>query len=132
LPQYISHGILRVDAKTWQPEFLIPYSVTRAHGIARDPKDNSIWMVSGPQDGSSGIIQDSTGAHIQEGYAGLIQYDASTGRVLSTARFAKTDCDPHGLAWYNGELYSCDAGIHPGWPDDISPTRGFVFKIELI
>ena len=27
-------GILRVDAKTFAPEFMIPYSVNRAHGIA--------------------------------------------------------------------------------------------------
>jgi hypothetical protein len=109
-------GILRVDAKTWQPEFLIPYSVPRAHGIAYNRADNSIWMVTGTQDG----------------LAGLIQYDAQTGRTLSTAQFAKTDSDPHGLAWHNGVLYSCDAGIHPGWPDDISPTHGYVFTIDLV
>jgi streptogramin lyase len=109
-------GILRVDAKTWQPEFLIPYAVPRAHGMAYNRKDNSIWMVTGSA----------------EGNAGLIQFDAATGRVLSTAVFAKTDADPHGLAFHNDQLYSCDAGIHPGWPDDISPTHGSVFKIDLI
>jgi hypothetical protein len=109
-------GILRVDAKTWQPEMLIPYSVTRAHGIAYNRQDNSIWLVTGNP----------------EGFAGLIQYDAATGRTLSTATFAKTDADPHGLAWHNGVLYSCDAGIHPGWQDDISPTHGNIFKIDLL
>jgi hypothetical protein len=109
-------GILRLDATTWQPEFLIPYAVPRAHGIAHNPKDNSVWMVTGTPDG----------------LAGLVQYDGDTGRVLSTAAFAKTDCDPHGLAWRNGELYSCDAGIHPGWPDDISPTHGYIFKIDFL
>jgi len=63
---------------------------------------------------------------------GLTQYDAATGRVMATAAFAKDDCDPHGLAWYKGELYSCDAGIHPGWPDDISPTHGYIFKISFV
>jgi hypothetical protein len=29
-------GILRVDAKTWEPEFLIPYNAPRAHGVASD------------------------------------------------------------------------------------------------
>ena len=109
-------GILRVDAKTWAPEFLIPYSVPRAHGMAYNKADNSIWMVTGTQDGT----------------AGLIQFDSASGRVLSTAVFAKTDSDPHGLAWHNGQLYSCDAGIHPGWPDDVSPTHGYVFKIDLV
>jgi hypothetical protein len=108
-------SILRVDARTWQPEFLIPYAVPRAHGIAYNRKDNSLWMVTGSP----------------EGNAGLIQYDAATGRVLSTAPFAKTDSDPHGLAWHNDVLYSCDAGIHPGWADDISPTHGYIFRIDL-
>ena len=40
-------GILRVDAKTWQPEFMIPYAVPRAHGIAHNPADGSVWMVTG-------------------------------------------------------------------------------------
>ena len=109
-------GILRVDAKTWQPEFMIPYAVPRAHGIAHNPADDTIWMVTGTADG----------------FAGLIQYDGKTGRTISTAAFAKTDCDPHGLAWHDGALYSCDAGIHPGWQDDISPTHGFVFKIDFV
>ena len=66
------------------------------------------------------------------GSMGLTQYDAATGRVLATAAFTKDDCDPHGLAWYNGQLYSCDAGVHPGWPDDISPTHGQIFKIDFV
>jgi hypothetical protein len=109
-------GILRLDPKTWQPEFLIPYSVPRAHGIAYNRADNSIWMVTGNQAGEGG----------------LIQYDATTGRELSTATFAKTDSDPHGLAWHNGVLYSCDAGIHPGWLDDVSPTHGYIFQIDFV
>jgi len=109
-------GILRVDAKTWQPEFMIPYAVPRAHGIAHNPADGSVWMVTGTADG----------------LAGLIQYDNTTGRVLSTAAFAKTDCDPHGLAWHDGALYSSDAGIHPGWEDDVSPTHSYIFKIDFV
>ncbi|HEY7285893.1 MAG TPA: hypothetical protein VH497_10645 [Vicinamibacterales bacterium] len=106
-------GILRVDAKTWEPELLIPYSVPRAHGVATD-KD-AIWMVTGNERG-----------------AGLIKYDIETGRTLETAEFAETDCDPHGLAWHDGVLYSCDAGIHPGWPENKSPTHGYIFRIDLI
>jgi hypothetical protein len=106
-------GILRVDAKTWAPELLIPYSVPRAHGVAAD-KD-AIWMVTGTERG-----------------AGLIKYDMETGRTLETAEFAETDCDPHGLAWHDGVLYSCDAGIHPGWPENKSPTHGYIFRVDFI
>jgi hypothetical protein len=106
-------GILRVDAKTWQPEFLIPYNVPRAHGVAWD--DGAIWLVTGNEQG-----------------AGLIKYDAVTGRILETAQFAETDADPHGLAWHNKVLYSCDAGIHPGWAENKSPTHGYIFRIDFV
>jgi hypothetical protein len=106
-------GILRVDAKTWQPELLIPYSVPRAHGVAWDK--GAIWLVTGGEHG-----------------AGLIKYDGATGRVLETAQFAETDPDPHGLAWHDGAMYSCDAGIHPGWAENKSPTHGYIFRIDLI
>lgn len=106
-------GILRVDAKTWQPELLIPYNMPRAHGVASDK--NAIWMVTGSDQG-----------------AGLIKYDAETGRTLETAQFGETDSDPHGLAWHDGVLYSSDAGIHPGWPENKSPTHGYIFRIDLL
>jgi len=28
-------------------------------------------------------------------------------------------------------LYTCDAGIHPGWDDDISPAHGYICRIEI-
>ena len=105
-------GILRVDAKTWEPEYLIPYAVPRAHGVAW--QDGAIWMVTGDDQG-----------------AGLIKYSADDGRVLATVRFSDTDPDPHGLTWHDGALYSCDAGIHPGWAENKSPTHGYIFRIEL-
>lgn len=105
-------GILRVDAATWQPEFLIPYAVPRAHGVAWH--DGAVWMVTGDDQG-----------------AGLIKYDAESGRVLETARFAEGDPDPHGLAWHDGAFYSCDAGIHPGWPENKSPAHGSIFRIDV-
>jgi hypothetical protein len=64
--------------------------------------------------------------------AGLIKYDAETGRPLETVRFAEGDPDPHGLAIHDGALYSCDAGIHPGWPENKSPTHGYIFRIDLL
>ena len=68
-------GILRVDAKTWQPEFFISYNFPRAHGMAYGKRDNSIWLVTG----------------LADGLAGLIQYDAAMGRTLSTVQF-ETAC----------------------------------------
>jgi hypothetical protein len=105
-------GILRVDAKTWEPEYLIPYNVPRAHGLAWD--NGSIWLVTGNDQG-----------------AGLIKYDAATGKVLETVQFAETYPDPHGLAIHQGVMYTCDAGIHPGWPDNKSPDSGYICRVDI-
>ncbi len=117
-------GILRVDPKTWAPEFLIPYNTPRAHGIAWDTTGGSggaIWLVTG---------QESTG--YANGQAGLAKYDAATGALLETAEFVPGSCDPHGLAMCNGALYSCDAGVHPDWPLNDSPHQGYIFKIDFV
>lgn len=111
-----SKSIMRVDAKTWQPEYLIPYSIFRAHGIAFDRPANAMWMVTGNEKGAAGVIK----------------YDIATGHPLEYAEFAPTDADPHGLAWHDGALYSCDAGIHPGWADGQSPTSSQIFRIDLL
>jgi hypothetical protein len=46
-------GILRVDPASWTPEFMIPITTGRWHGIAWDDSHpgGAIWMVTG----SSGI-----------------------------------------------------------------------------
>jgi hypothetical protein len=111
-------GILRVDAKSWEPEFLIPYTTPRAHGVAWD--NGAIWLVTG---------NDSKG--YADSRAGLAKYDAATGALLETAEFLPGSCDPHGLAMKDGVLYSCDAGIHPNWQLNESPTHGYIFRIDF-
>jgi hypothetical protein len=116
-------GVLRVDPKTWEPEFMIPIHQApgrmRYHGVAWD--NGAIWQIVG---------NDSTS--YAEGRPGLVKYDAATGKVLETVDFLPNSSDPHGLAMHDGALISCDAGIHPGWPNHDSPTSGWIFRIDLI
>lgn len=98
---------------TWTPEYLIPYNVPRAHGIAWDK--GAIWMVTGTDAG-----------------AGLIKYDAETGRALEAVQFADLYPEPHGLAMKDGVMYTCDAGIHPGWPDNHSTASGYICRMEIL
>ena len=116
-------GILRVDPVTWQPEFLIPFHQSpdkpRYHAIAWD--NGAIWQVIG---------NDSKGHADFRG--GLVKYDAATGRVLETVDLEPGSADPHGLAVHDGALISCDAGIHPGWPNNDSPATGWIFRIDLV
>jgi hypothetical protein len=91
----------------------------RYHGIAWD--NGSMWQVVGNNSKS-----------FKEGKPGLVRYDGSTGAVLEVVDFVPGSSDPHGLVMHEGKLYSCDAGIHPGWPNNDSPTAGWIFRIDFI
>jgi hypothetical protein len=116
-------GNLRVDPKTWEPEFLIPFYQApdriRYHGIAWD--DGSIWQIVG-----------NDCKRYSDYRPCLVRYDAATGKALEVVDFLPNSCDPHGLAMHDGKLISCDAGIHPGWPNNDSPTAGWIFEIEFV
>lgn len=116
-------GNLRVDPKTWEPEFFIPFyqapDRVRYHDITID--NGSMWQVVG---------NDCT--NYKDYRPGLVRYDLATGRVVETVDFVSNSCDPHGLAFWDGKLVSCDAGIHPNWPNMDSPTAGWVFQIDFV
>ena len=116
-------GILRVDPAPWEPEFLIPFYQSpekpRYHAIAWD--NGAIWQVIG---------NDCT--TYADYRPGLVKYDAATGKVVETVDLVPNSADPHGLAMHDGALISCDAGIHPGWPNNDSPTTGWIFRIDFI
>ena len=115
--------MLKVDPKTWMPEAAIPIYTTpeqqRWHDMTFDG-DGNIWMVTG---------NDST--RYNRGTPGLVKYDGKTGQVIMTCGFAPGSADPHGLEFHNGALVSCDAGIHPGWPNGDSPHAGWIFRIDF-
>ena len=116
-------GNLRVDPKTWEPEFMIPFyqapDRVRYHGIAWD--EGTIWQVVG-----------NDCKRYSDYRPCLVRYEAGTGKVLEVVDFVPGSCDPHGLAMHDGKLISCDAGIHPGWPTNDSPTAGWIFQIDFV
>ncbi len=116
-------ALLRVDPVTWAPEFMIPfYSAperNRYHGMAWD--NGTIWQILGNDSKS-----------FAEGKPGLVRYDAATGKVLELVDFVPGSADPHGLVMHNGSLVSCDAGIHPNWPNNDSPASGWIFRIDFV
>ena len=117
-------GLLRVDPKTWTPEFLIPIYRTpemgRTHDLTFD-EDGAIWQV---------IANNSKS--FAENRPGLVKYDTATGQVLETVEFLPGSADPHGLEFHDGALISCDAGIHPDWKDHESPFSGTIFRIDFV
>jgi hypothetical protein len=118
------YALMRVDPKTWTPEFMIPIyrtpEVGRSHDMTIDG-DGAIWQVTG--NNSSGV---------SDFRAGLVKYDAATGQVLETAEFVPGSADPHGLEFHDGALISCDAGLHPNWKDHESPSSGAIFRIDFV
>jgi hypothetical protein len=97
------------------------YNWDRLHDMAFDDA-GAVWVVTGTR--YSDDADDDRG--------GLAKYDMQSGRLLEYAEFGADDGDPHGLEFYNGAFYSCDAGIHPGWPTNRSRMAGSIFRIDLV
>ena len=114
--------LIRVDPKTWAPEVAIAAinspDKPRSHDLTFDA-NGDIWLVTG-----------NDSRNYKEGKPGLTKYDGKTGQVIGMYDFLPGSADPHGLEFHNGSLISCDAGIHPGWPNSDSPHTRWVFKIE--
>jgi hypothetical protein len=126
-------AILRVDPKTWYPEFIIPITTDRWHGIAWDPTHpgGAVWMVTGSSDKDRYEMVDGKLHHTTT--SGLVKYSATTGEELETAEFLEGTADPHGLAFHNGKLISCDAGVGPpGFDLTHSPSSGYIFEIDFV
>jgi len=112
-------GIVKIDAKTWTPEFIIPATAPRFHDICWGD-DGTVWLITG---------ENSTS--FAAGKQGLQRFDAASGLLLEEVTFEPGSADPHGLTIHKGVMYSCDAGIHPGWPADDSPHTGQIFRIDI-
>ena len=106
-------GLLQMDAATFQPIIMFPYDMKRPHGLAWD--NGAMWFVDGADDGPR-----------------FLKLDAKTGRTLEIVQLTTSDPDPHGLAMFDGHLYYCDAGIHPGWEDNRSPATGYICRVDIL
>lgn len=75
-----------------------------------------------------------TGEHIwcmfSNDYRAL-KFDIRTGRVIEGVQLERSDPDPHGMTWWEGALYYCDAGIAPGHKDNASDHAGAICRIHL-
>ena len=60
-----------------------------------------------------------------------LKFDIRTGRVLEAVQLDRSDPDPHGMTWWDGALYYCDAGIAPGHKDNLSKHAGAICRIHM-
>ncbi len=105
-------ALMQVDAETFQPIIAHPFQMARPHGITWD--DGAMWVVDGDE------------------AARIVKMDAKTGATLEIIQLQAGDPDPHGIALHEGHLYFCDAGIHPGWDRDKSPSTGWVCRVDVL
>jgi hypothetical protein len=118
-------SLMRINPENWQGELQFPIAsppgMGRFHDFTFD-KDGTILVV---------IANEGSKDHSQN-VAGLMRVDATSGRAIETITFQPGSCDPHGLAFHNGQMISCDAGYHPGWANYDSPSSGAIFRIDLV
>ena len=61
----------------------------------------------------------------------VLKFDIKTGRVIEAIQLDSDDPDPHGMTWWQGSLYYCDAGIAPGHQDNKSKYAGSICRIHV-
>lgn len=61
----------------------------------------------------------------------ILKFDIKSGRVIEAIQLNHDDPDPHGMTWWKGSLYYCDAGIAPGHKENTSPYAGYICKIHV-
>jgi streptogramin lyase len=87
----------------------IPVALDRAHGLGWD--GSALWC----------MFSNDRVIH---------RLDPEDGRILEVVRLAPEDPDPHGMEWFRGSLYYCDAGIAPGGGSNGSKFAGYICRIE--
>ena len=118
-------SLMRLDPVSWKGELQFPIpsppGMGRFHDFTFD-KDGTILQV---------IANEKSKNHT-ENVAGLVRLNPEDGKAIETITFESGSCDPHGLAYHNGQLIACDAGYHPGWANYDSPSSQWVFRIDLV
>lgn len=109
ITQFGPNKIVKADAAlNLFQDFDVP--LNRAHGLGWDGEH--IWCM------------------FSNDYRAL-RFDIRTGRVIEAVQLDRSDPDPHGMTWWDGALYYCDAGIAPGHKDSLSEHAGSVCRIHL-
>jgi len=109
ITQFNPHAIVRADADlNVYDDF--PTPLPRAHGMGWD--DGHIWCM------------------FSNDYRAL-KFDIENGKILEAIQLDSDDPDPHGMTFWDGSLYYCDAGIAPGHVQSQSEHAGYVCRIVV-
>jgi len=120
------HGLLWADDSLWITQFNpkailkasakleishdFPTPLNRAHGLGWD--DGKIWCM------------------FSNDYR-VLKFDPEDGRVIEAIQLDSTDPDPHGMTFWDGGLWYCDAGIAPGYQQNKSEFAGTICRIHV-
>ncbi len=107
--QFKPNKIVRTDADLKEID-RFPTPLNRAHGLGWDGQH--LWCM---------FSNDFR----------ILKFDVETGSVLEAIQLDSTDPDPHGMTWWDGGLWYCDAGIAPGHQENKSKFAGSICRIHV-
>ena len=120
------HGLLWADGALWVTQF-------RPNKILRCDADLNVFSdFDVPLSRAHGLGWDE--GHIWCMFSNdfrILKFDVKTGAVLEAVQLDSTDPDPHGMTFWDGGLWFCDAGIAPGHQDNKSPNAGWICRIHV-
>ena len=120
------HGVLWAQDSLWITQFGPNKNVTQTDADLRVRHSFPV-----PLGRAHGLGWD--GAHIWCMFSNdfrILKFDIDSGQVLEAIQLNRDDPDPHGMTWWQGSLYYCDAGIAPGHRQNTSPYAGYICKIH--
>ena len=120
------HGVLWAQDSLWITQFGPNKNVTQTDADLRVQHSFPV-----PLGRAHGLGWD--GAHIWCMFSNdfrILKFDIESGQVLEAIQLNRDDPDPHGMTWWQGSLYYCDAGIAPGHRQNTSPYAGYICKIH--
>lgn len=120
------HGLLWAKDALWITQFR-PLKIVQA-----DADLNTFHDIDLPLSRPHGLGWDGEGiwCMFSNDYR-ILKFDIRTGKVLDAVQLDRSDPDPHGMTWWQGALYYCDAGIAPGHKDNLSKHAGSICRIEI-
>lgn len=107
--QFRPNKIVRTDADLKEIS-RFPTPLNRAHGLGWDGEH--VWCM------------------FSNDYR-ILKFDPVDGRVIEAVQLDSTDPDPHGMTWWDGGLWYCDAGIAPGHQNNKSEHAGWICRIVV-
>jgi hypothetical protein len=115
------HGLEWVDGLLWITAFR-----PRAMKLIDPDGYRVLKTIEVPYDRPHGLAWDGDGMWMSHtGLKIVVEYNVDTGEIMDRIEYADGAPAPHGLTFWKGDLWSCDAN----WPSPVHPEGPSFSKI---